>query len=49
MEESTCHDMVIHLLHAMCIYLFVFLRFFVSFKSDFNVDAERMIVKTREM
>ena len=26
-----------------------FLHFFISFKYDFHVDAERMIVKTREM
>ena len=26
-----------------------FLHFFISFKYDFHADAERMIVKTREM
>ena len=52
MEESTCHEMVIHLLQTLSsmLYLFVyFLNFFNSFKYDFHVDAERMIVNTREM
>ena len=26
-----------------------FVHFFISFKYDFHVDAERMIVKTRKM
>ena len=28
---------------------FFFLHFFICFKYDLHVDAERMIVKTREM
>ena len=32
----------------LCVFIFL-LRFFISFKYDFHVDAERMIVKTREM
>ena len=50
MEESTCHEMVIHLsqiLSSMC--LNYFLHFCISFKYDFHVDTVRMIVKTREM
>ena len=30
-------------------YVFVFFNFFISSKYDCHVDAERMIVKTREM
>ena len=33
----------------LCLFLFYFLHFFVSFKYDFHVDGERMIVKTRGM
>ena len=47
MEESACHEMVIHIpqrFSSMC-----FCTFFISFKYDFHVDAERMIVKTREL
>ena len=29
----------------MFIYFFLLLHFFISFKYDFHVDAERMIVK----
>ena len=51
MEESTCHEMVIYLsqIFSNMLCLFIFLHFFVSFKYDFHIDAERMIVKTREM
>ena len=51
MEESTCHEMVIHLsqrLSSMLCFLYVF-ALFISSKNAFHVDAERMIVKTREM
>ena len=58
MEESTCHEMVVHLSQRcssmLCLFIFInfffFLgggHFFISFKYDFNVDAERMTVKTR--
>ena len=30
-------------------YNFIFWRFFITFKYDFHVDAERIIVRTREM
>ena len=52
MEESTCHEMVIHLsqsLVACLVLLYDFWHFFIISKYDFHVDAERMIVKTREM
>ena len=54
MEESTCHEMVIHLSQRfsimLCFFFVVILAlFFISFKYDFLVDAERSIVKTREM
>ena len=59
MGESPCHEMVIYLSQRFSsmlfiylvffFFLFFFLLFFISFKSDFHVDAERMIVKTREM
>ena len=52
MEESTCHEMVIHLsqrLSSMLCFLVVFLHFFISFKYNFHVDAERMIVRMREI
>ena len=61
-EESTCHEMVIHLsqkLSSMLCFLFVFFFFFfflgggctfsLVLNKVFNVDAERMIAKTREM
>ena len=55
MEESTCHEMVIHLSQRFSrivffnfFAIFLFLHF-ISFKYAFHVDAERMIVKTREM
>ena len=51
MEESTCHEMVIHLskrFSSMLCYVY-YMHFFISFKYDFHVDAERVIVKTREM
>ena len=34
---------------VVCYVYFIFGHFFISFKYDFHVDAERMIVKTREM
>ena len=47
------------MLRFLFIYLFIYLlwgggvgeglHFFISFKYDFHVDAERMIVKAREM
>ena len=51
MEESTCHEMVIYLLQRLSsmlcfVVLVFFLHFFISSKYDFQVDAERMIVKT---
>ena len=52
MEESTYHEMVIHLSQRFCIMLCLFiyfLHFFISFKYDFHIGAERMIVKTRDM
>ena len=52
MEESTCHEIVIHYRRDIVVcylYLFIFLHFFISIEYDFHVDAERMIVKTREM
>ena len=51
MEESTCIEIVIHLSQRLSsmLRLFIFLLFFISFKYDFHVDAERMIVKTPEM
>ena len=33
----------------MFIYLIFFLHFFISLKYDFHNDAERMIVKAREI
>ena len=52
MEDSTCHEMAIHLsqrfggmLHVCLIFFaFFFTFFFISLKYDFHVDAERMIV-----
>ena len=52
MKESTCHEMVIHLLQrlsSMLCFFVIFLHFFISFKYDFHVEAERMIVKMRAM
>ena len=49
MEESTCHEMVIIYrrdLVVCYVCFFGFLHFFISFKYDFHVDAERKIVKT---
>ena len=47
MEESTCHEMVIDLrIKAIQLYEMLFLHLFISFKYDFHVDAERMIVRT---
>ena len=52
MEESTCHEMVIYLSQrfssVLCLFL-NFLHFFIIFKYDFHIEAEIMIVKTREM
>ena len=45
MEESTCYKTVIGLLKRFSL----FFDLFISFKHDFNVDAESMIVRTREM
>ena len=54
MEESTCHEIVICLLQRfssmLCffgVWGFFFLLFFISFKYDFPVDTERMIVTTQ--
>ena len=47
MEESACREMVIFLTQRFSNILFFSL--FISLKYDFHVDAERMIVKTREM
>ena len=55
MEESTRHEMVnIHLSQRFSSFFWGGgglggVHFFISFKYDFHVDAERMIVKTREM
>ena len=52
MKESTCHEMVIHISQrfSSMLYLFIYLlHFFSYFKYDFHVDAEKLIVKTREM
>ena len=49
MEESTCQEMVIHLSQGFSNIYVVFFSLFISLKYDFYVDAERMIVKTREM
>ena len=51
MEESTCLKMSIHLAQrfSRILCLFIYVHLFISFKYDFHVDAERMIVKTREM
>ena len=34
---------------VVCFVYLIFLHFFISFKYDFHVDAERMIEKTREL
>ena len=43
MEESTCHELVIHLSQRFssvsC--LFYFVHFFISFKYDFHVGTEK--------
>ena len=52
MEESKCHGMIIYLsqrFSSMPCFLCAFLHFFISFEYDFHVDADRMMVKTREM
>ena len=53
MEESVCHEMVIHLSQRFCGMLGLFFIFFcifsLSFKYEFHVGADRMIVNTREM
>ena len=43
MEESTCYEMVMYLSQS------IFDTFFINSKYDFHVDAESLIVKTREM
>ena len=49
MEESTFHDMIIHLSQRFRSMLCLFFVYFViSFKYDFHIDAERIIVKTRK-
>ena len=47
MEESTCYEVAIYLSQRFS--NVVLFHRFISFKYDFHVDAERMIVKTREM
>ena len=50
MEESTCHEMIIDLLKRFsCMKCFNFLHFSISFKYDFHVDAERIIVKCQQI
>ena len=49
MEESTCHKTVIVLLKRFKCMKWSFFHFFISFKYDFYVDAESMIVRKREM
>ena len=52
MEESTCHEwLFIYRRDLVVCYVFLvsFLHFFISSKHDFHVDAERIIVKPREM
>ena len=49
MKESTCHKMVIWLLKRFNCMKCLFLHFFISFKLDFHVDAESMIVRMREI
>ena len=56
MEESTCHEMVIYLpqrFSSMLCCCFFFLgggcTFSLVLNMIFHVDADRMIVKTREM
>ena len=54
MKESKCHEMLFvyrrELVVCYVFFVFVFfVAFFISFKYDFHVDAERMIVKTPEM
>ena len=46
--KSTCHAMVIYMSQRFSIML-CFFHFFLSFKYDFYVDAEKMIVKMREI
>ena len=44
MEESSCHEMVIHPSHRfssmLCLFYFYFLYFVISFKYVFHVDAD---------
>ena len=49
MEESTCHEMIIDLLKKLLYEMFNFLHFFISFKYDFHVDAERIIVNCQQL
>ena len=49
MEESTGHKTVIGLLKRFRRIKCSFFHFFISFEHDFHVDAEIMIVRTREM
>ena len=49
MEESTCHKMAIGLLKRFSCIKCLFIAPFLSFTHDFHVDAECMIVRTREM
>ena len=55
MEESACHEMVIFIYRRDFVVCYVYFHFFffcifsLSFKYEFHVDADRMIVNTREM
>ena len=48
MEESTGHEMIIHLSQRFSRVMFIFFVNFVSFKYDFLVDAVRVIVKIKK-
>ena len=49
--ESMCHEYLFVFRRDLVVcYVYVLsVHFFISFKYDFHADAERMIVKTREM
>ena len=56
MEESTCHEMIIHLsqrsssmlCYVMLCYVYLFILYlFISIYFDFHVDTERIIVKKK--
>ena len=42
-------DLVTCYVFVVVVVFVCFFHFFISFEYDFHVDAERMIVKTREM